>query len=205
MGEERQYQQQRMVVDYFELLGVSRDATLTDLKMGFYKRAKLLHPDVSVLAKKNPEAAKVAFQQLTDAFTTLKDPALRQAHCLMLDMRRRQRGGGARGPAGDGARYDPTDGRSHHGQEASTLTYCKAVYEPDDGWLAETVSKTGSVYDYSKAVYEPDDGWLARRHKEFHAAMAHAYVGPRFDPQGQGTCEEVMQAGMHQHVIRICK
>ncbi|KAG5182643.1 hypothetical protein JKP88DRAFT_290503 [Tribonema minus] len=201
MGEERQYQQQRMVVDYFELLGVSRDATLTDLKMGFYKRAKLLHPDVSVLAKKNPEAAKVAFQQLTDAFTTLKDPALRQAHCLMLDMRRRQRGaerGGLRGMERD---MTPLTGG-----------VIMAVYEPDDGWLAETVSKTGSVYDYSKAVYEPDDGWLARRHKEFHAAMAHAYVGPRFDPQGAGDglypheweCEERTHADAHEHVIQWC-
>ncbi len=59
--------------NYYEVLGVSEDATPTEIREAYYKGAKDLHPDV------NPtEEAKDDFELLKEAFTTLKDVELRR-------------------------------------------------------------------------------------------------------------------------------
>lgn len=58
-----------MKTDYYELLGVTVDATPTQLKKGFRKLALQLHPD------KNPgEDAAVLFNEVRVAYETLMDP-----------------------------------------------------------------------------------------------------------------------------------
>src|SRR3954470_20773405 len=62
-----------MATDYFGLLGVTRDASDSDIKRAYRRLARDLHPDV------NPDArAKERFQEVTRAYEALTDPDKRR-------------------------------------------------------------------------------------------------------------------------------
>ena len=63
-------------LDCYAVLGVPRDATLRQLKAAYRKLAKRHHPDA---CPGDPEAA-ARFRDITDAYTILSDPVLRQAY-----------------------------------------------------------------------------------------------------------------------------
>src|SRR4051795_11632416 len=62
-----------MATDYFGLLGVTRDASDSDIKRAYRRLARDLHPDV------NPDpGAKERFQQVSRAYEALTDPDKRR-------------------------------------------------------------------------------------------------------------------------------
>ena len=61
--------------DYYQTLGVARDATAEDLKKAFRKLARKYHPDVS----KEPDA-EVRMKELNEAYAVLSDPEKRAAY-----------------------------------------------------------------------------------------------------------------------------
>jgi len=62
--------------DYYEVLGVPRDADDAALKSAFRKQAKKYHPDQN---QDNPEA-EAKFKELNEAYDALKDPQSRAAY-----------------------------------------------------------------------------------------------------------------------------
>jgi len=61
--------------DYYEVIGVSRDATEAEIKKAFYRKARELHPDVN----KAPDAED-RFKELSEAFDVLSDPSKRSQY-----------------------------------------------------------------------------------------------------------------------------
>jgi curved DNA-binding protein len=61
--------------DYYEILGVPRDATPEQIKNAYRKLARKYHPDVS----KEPEA-EARFKEMGEAYKVLKDPESRASY-----------------------------------------------------------------------------------------------------------------------------
>lgn len=59
--------------DYYKILGVTKDATLSQIKKEYRKRARKYHPDVNKDA-----SAEQKFKDLAEAYEVLKDPIKRK-------------------------------------------------------------------------------------------------------------------------------
>jgi len=92
-----------MAQDYYELLGVARNATAADIKKAYRKLAMKYHPD------QNPgdPKAEAAFKEIGEAYEVLSDDQKRAAYDRYGHAAFKQ-GAGAAGPSG-GPFHDPFD------------------------------------------------------------------------------------------------
>lgn len=91
--------------DYYELLGVSREASADEIKKAYRKMAVKYHPD------KNPGDAKAEekFKEISEAYEVLKDADKRAAYDRYGHAAFKQGGMGGAGGGGGGGFHDPFD------------------------------------------------------------------------------------------------
>jgi len=96
-----------MAEDYYNILGVSRDASADELKKAYRKKAVKYHPD------KNPgdTAAEAKFKEISEAYDVLKDEDKRAAYDRYGHAAFKQGGMGRAGGGGAGGfgGHDPFD------------------------------------------------------------------------------------------------
>ncbi|XP_021740301.1 chaperone protein dnaJ 1, mitochondrial-like isoform X1 [Chenopodium quinoa] len=91
--------------NYYDILGVPKDAGRDDIRKAFHEMAKKYHPDTN----KNNPSVKRKFQEIRDAYETLRDTEKRAQYDMSLNLGSgyaRQNSGG-RGP--ENVHYDSAD------------------------------------------------------------------------------------------------
>lgn len=63
-------------IDYYQILGLNKDATSEEVKKAYRKLARKYHPDINP----NNEEAKKKFQQINEAHEVLSDPEKREKY-----------------------------------------------------------------------------------------------------------------------------
>ncbi|CAD7078177.1 unnamed protein product [Hermetia illucens] len=89
----------RQQKNYYEILGVARNASAKDIKKAYYQLAKKYHPDTN---KDDPNASK-KFQEVSEAYEVLSDDTKRREYDTYgqtSEQMGRSGGGSARGPQG---------------------------------------------------------------------------------------------------------
>ena len=66
--------------DYYESLGVSRNATKSDIKKAYRKAALKFHPDRAKNSGLDPKIAEGKFKEISEAYSILSDPDKRQQY-----------------------------------------------------------------------------------------------------------------------------
>ncbi|MBZ4187773.1 DnaJ C-terminal domain-containing protein [Niabella beijingensis] len=102
-------------IDYYKVLGISKDASADDIKKAYRKLARKHHPDLNPDDK---EAVKL-FQQINEAHEVLSDPEKRKKydqygadwkHADQFEEARRQRTSGQQGHPFEGGQYTYSSG-----------------------------------------------------------------------------------------------
>lgn len=93
------------VANYYDVLGVPRNADTATIKKAFKKLSLKYHPDKN---KQNPEKAKERFTEIVNAYETLKDPEKRKQY---------DRSGG------EDINFQPRGGNSQQRQRSNTQNF----------------------------------------------------------------------------------
>lgn len=92
--------------DYYELLGVSRDADADEIKKAYRKKAVQFHPDKN----RDDPSSEDRFKEVSEAYEVLRDPDKRAAYDRYGHAAFTAGGGGGRGGGGGfGGFHDPAD------------------------------------------------------------------------------------------------
>ncbi len=132
-----------MSQDYYEVLGVSRDASPEEIKRAYRKLARRLHPDV------NPDASThEQFKEVTQAYEVLSDPQKREMYNMGHDPF-----AGAGAGFGQGPGFSFTDIMdAFFGQQATTRGPRSRVRRGQDALIRAEISLADAAFGTTHEV-----------------------------------------------------
>ncbi|MEJ5297909.1 MAG: DnaJ domain-containing protein [Armatimonadota bacterium] len=189
--------------DYYEVLGVSPDATLEEIKKSYRRLVRKYHPDVH----HDKKLAERAFVQISEAYRVLSDPDKRRSYDLERSARRREAASRARQSAtgtGKGSSDSPpprAGSAQPQGQTAAGPAVQKAVRDAEFAFIRGRLSEAES---HARRALRADrtcarawevlgDVHQARNRQE-QALQFYSYA-VQFDPRNQsalGKLERLM-------------
>ena len=164
--------------DYYEVLGVPRDASSDDIRRAYRKLARQYHPDIN-----HESDAEERFKEVGEAYDVLSDPEKRELYDRLGD---RQRAGGE---APDMADFEDLFGRAGFGPDARV--------EFGEGGLSDLF---GRLFGDGAGV--SDGGPLRGRDHEavLELSLEEALAGGRrrFSLDGEGSFEVNIPAAVRE-------
>ena len=167
--------------DYYEVLGVARDASADDLKKAFRKLARKYHPDIS----REPEAER-RMQEVNEAYAVLSDPEKRAAYDQLGNTHRP--GEEFHAPPGWDAGFEfSTHGFSPGAEESGFSDFFEQIFGRRAGGYstghAGRAPHRGQGEDHRARIYlDLDDAYSG-------ATRQIALRAPKLDAQGRPTLQ----------------
>jgi len=171
--------------DYYETLGVARDATEADIKSAYRKLARKYHPDVN-----KEKDAEERFKEVGEAYAVLKDTEKRAAYDQM----------GSNWKSGQDFTPPPN---WNEGFEFSDGGFGAGGYEGDQSEFFESLFGRGKHRQGGRGVHPNQGQGMHFKGQDHHAKilidLADAYNGakrtialhmPTLDPSGHVTTQE---------------
>ncbi len=142
--------------DYYQIMGVARDATQAEIKQAYRKLARQYHPDVSKEA-----GAEARFKEIGEAYEVLKDPEKRTA-------------------------YDRLGARWKNGQEFQPPPGWDQGFEFRGGQFSQTdASQFSSFFESLFGSYKPSASGRARS-ADLQGQDSHAKISIDLEDTFQG-------------------
>ena len=164
--------------DYYQIMGVKRDATQDEIKRAYRKLARKYHPDVS----KEPDAEK-RFKEVGEAYEVLKDPEKRAAYDQL----------GANWQAGQDFRPPPDWGQGFEfhgggfgGVDAGQFSdffeslFGRGGFTPGFGGHAQHEFHARGEDTYARVLINVEDAYRGATHT---LTLRHPELGPDGRPQ----------------------
>ena len=157
-------------MDLYKVLGVSRAASLTEIKTAYRRLALQFHPDV---AGKDDPTTRERFQQISAAYNTLSNEISRRAFDQTIGNRRvSYPGPGSSNSGSKPSPFNPRASRNRRGGQVSPEHFNMSVW---NAWhYGDNATATPSVTNKSRvdAKANEDAAYFARRQKEQEKARA---------------------------------
>ncbi|KAL6743958.1 hypothetical protein Aduo_016939 [Ancylostoma duodenale] len=158
--------------DYYQVLGVQRDATQRQIKVAYYQLSKKYHPDVAG----HNAGSEAKFIEITEAYECLKDPERRRMYDNGMS------GGGGRYT---GDPYDFRDYRQYAGRRSDNPFYSRRytqqeyqrIWEQFNRMRAERESYDERMRREGEKIWEEFARQRAERWQRFHAKYPNGPPG----------------------------
>ncbi|NCC51181.1 MAG: J domain-containing protein [Spartobacteria bacterium] len=157
--------------DYYEILGVARDASQGDIKKAYRKLARKYHPDVNKTGE-----AEERFKEIAEAYEVIGDEEKRARYDKL----------GANWKAGQD--FTPPPGWQAQGAEGPQWQFYTSGAGPHSGFHAEDM---GGFSDFFSSIFGDMGGFSAQRPRGGHHTGAHSMRGQDHETEIPVTLEEV--------------
>ena len=134
-------------IDYYKILGISKDTPQSEIKAAYRKRSKQFHPD---LHPDDPKA-KAKFQLVNEAYEVLSDPDKRARYDQYGEHWNKMNGAGGYGGQQGGA--DPFGGFNPFGNGGNPFTGGGNPFTGGDGASFEFNMNGGGFSDFFTSLF----------------------------------------------------